>query len=134
MPNRITPKHLKVINGSERPTIQTVDLPPVDTVPEPPDWLPSMHAVKEWHRLTPILVANKLLSTGDLSTLAHLCAVHGKLVQLWTAGETPTGHMLAQYNSLAGSFGLAPGWRSKVKPIGDKDTANPFEKHKHPAG
>ena len=111
-----------------------MELPPVDAVPDPPDWLPNTHAVKEWHRLAPILVANKLLSVGDLSTLAHLCAVHGKLVQLWAAGESPTGHMLAQYNALAGSFGLSPGWRSKVKPIGDQDETNKFSKFKKPAG
>lgn len=130
MPNRITPKHLKVINGSERPAIEAIDLPAVESVPQPPDWMPSMHAIKEWNRLAPILVANKLLSVGDLSTLAHLCSVHGKLVQLWTAGETPTGHMLAQYNALSSSFGLAPGWRSKVKPIGDQDASNKFAKFK----
>ena len=128
--------HLKVVSGTTRSDdpAPTVDLPAVDVVPDPPDWLPSVHAIKEWHRLAPILVANRLLSVGDLSTLGHLCSVHGKLVQLWTAGETPTGHMLAQYNALAGSFGLSPGWRSKVKQIGDKNAENPFAKHKSPAG
>jgi len=126
---------LRAIAGTVRPDrvdSQGVELPAVDTVPEPLDWLPNAHAVKEWQRLAPILVANKLLSVGDLSTLGHLCSLHGKIVQLWAAGESPTGHMLAQYNTLAGSFGLAPAWRSKVKPVGEHDAGNPFQKHKQP--
>jgi len=82
------------------PQRRRFDLIPVDTVANPPpapDWLPNAHAVKEWDRLTRILIANKLLTEGGLSALATLCAVHGKLVQLWAAGETPKAAMLAQY-------------------------------------
>jgi hypothetical protein len=40
--------------------------------------------------------------------------------------------MLAQYNALGSAFGLAPGWAGKVKPGGDKDAGNPFDKHRSP--
>ena len=103
---------------------------PISDVPPPPDWLPNAHAVNEWRRLAPILVANKLLAEADLSAFAHMCAVHGKMVQLWTAGETPTGHMVSQYNALAAAFGLSPAWRGKVKIGADKDAGNKFSKFK----
>ena len=76
--------------------------------------------------------ANKILAEADLSTFGHMCALHGKMVQLWAAGEAPTGHMLAQYNTLAAAFGLSGAWRGKVKPIGDKDEGNKFAKFKAP--
>lgn len=131
------PSTLKVISGTTRPDREAqagVDLPSLSAVPPPPDWMPNAHAVREWQRLAPILVANKLLAEPDLGALGHLCALHGKIVQLWTAGETPTGHLLAQFNTLAGAFGLSPAWRGKVKPIGDKGSENPFAKFKRTDG
>lgn len=107
-------------------------MPLVDDQPEAPDWLPNAHARKEWDRLVPILMANRLLTTAALSTLGHLCSLHGKIVQLWAAGEAPTGHMLAQYNALASAFGLAPSWAGKVKPSGEGEKANGFAKFKKP--
>ena len=130
------PRALKVVAGTDQPCRREsdpVNLPALDEVPAAPDWLPNAHAQKEWLRLAPILVTNKLLAAADLSALGHLCAVHGKMVQLWSAGEAPTGHMVAQYNALAAAFGLSPSWRGKVKPVGDKDAGNKFGKFKSPA-
>ena len=112
--------------------VAAIDFEPVAAIPPPVAWLPNAHAVNEWVRLTPILVANKLLAEADLSSFGHMCALHGKMVQLWAAGEAPTGHMVAQYNALASAFGLSPAWRGKVKPIGDQDAANKFAKFKKP--
>lgn len=131
------PTHLKAISGTERTdrvSTVSVELAPVSAVPDPVDWLPNAHATKEWKRLAPLLVANKILTEADISTFGHYCAVHGKLVQLWAAGEAPTGHLLAQFNALASALGLAPAWRSKVKPVGDKDAGNKFAKFKPQAG
>lgn len=129
------PSHLKAVAGTSRPDREPevgVEFTPLAGTPLPVDWLPNAHAVNEWRRLAPILVANRLLAEADLSAFGHMCALHGKIVQLWAAGEAPTGHMVAQYNALASAFGLSPAWRGKVKPIGDKSSANPFEKHKRP--
>lgn len=132
------PNHLKVISGTDRKdraAPESVELPALEVVPPPVDWLPNIHSVNEWKRLAPILVANKLLADADLSTFGHMCALHGKMVQLWAAGEAPTGHMIAQYNHIAAAFGLAAAWRGKVKPSGDKDASNKFAKYKDkPAG
>ena len=131
------PPHLKAVAGTVRADREPppgVEFAPMDGIPPPVDWLPNAHAVNEWRRLAPILVANKLLAEADLSAFGHMCALHGKMVQLWTAGEAPTGHMVAQYNTLASAFGLSPAWRGKVKPIGDKDAGNSFGKFKKPTG
>jgi hypothetical protein len=52
-------------------------------------------------------------------TLGHLCALHGKIAQLYAAGEAPTGHMVAQYRGLANDFGLTPVAQGKVKQSGE---------------
>jgi phage terminase small subunit len=131
------PSHLKAVSGTAQPcraAPPSVEFEPLADIPDPVDWLPNAHSVNEWRRLAPILVANKLLAPADLSSFGHMCALHGKMVQLWAAGEAPTGHMVAQYIALASAFGLSPTWRGKVKPIGDQDKANTFSKFKKPAG
>ena len=125
--------HLKAVSGTAQPCRARIEIEigtVLESAPPPPDWLPNAHAVKEWERLSPILVANKLLTDAALTTLGHLCALHGKIVQLWAAGETPTGHMLAQYIKLVDSFGIPPMAAGKVRPQGDGKKANQFGKFK----
>jgi len=123
------PAGLKMVSGTERKDRSPeshIDLPIVSVTPDAPDWLPNSHAVKEWDRLARILTANKLLTEGGLSALGMLCALHGKLVQLWAAGEAPTGHMMAQYRNLINDFGLTPVAQGKVKPVGAEEKGNKF--------
>ncbi len=128
------PVALKVVAGTSRadrdakPEAPAVELPLVEDVPPAPEWLPNKHAEAEWVRLTRILHSNRLLTEACLSPLAMLCALHGKLVQLWSAGETPTGHMLAQYRALVGEFGLTPVAQGKVKSAApDGQAGNKFK-------
>lgn len=124
------PHELKVVAGTDRPDRKSdegVDLPLVDKVPPAPDWLPNVHAKKEFKRLAAILHANRLLTEGGLMSLGHLCALHGKLVQLWSAGESPSGHLLSQYRNLINDFGLTPVSQGKVKPgAGAENSGNKF--------
>lgn len=123
------PAVLKAVSGTkrnDRDTGHNIELPTVSEAPEAPDWLPNAHAVKEWNRLAAILTANKLLTEGGLSALGMLCALHGKLVQLWAAGEAPTGHMMAQYRALINDFGLTPVAQGRVKPVGAEKEENKF--------
>lgn len=123
------PTSLKVVAGTERrdrAAPPLVDLLVIDQVPKHPDWLPNAHAVKEWKRLAPILVANKLLTEGGLSALGMLCALHGKIVQLFAAGEAPTGHMVAQWRNITNDFGLTPVAQGKVKPTESEPAMNKF--------
>lgn len=129
MPNPKKPRALKVVAGTIKPSRdekQEVELPALVDVPEPPDWLPNAHAVKEWKRLAPILVANKLLTEVGMSPLGNLCALHGKMVQLWAAGEAPVASMVAQYRNLINDFGMTPVSQGKVKAVGEEPAGNKF--------
>ena len=123
------PASLKVVAGTnrvDRPELPKVELPPIDHVPVAPDWLPNAHGVTEWNRLAPILVANKLLTEGGLSALGMLCALHGKIVQLYAAGEAPNANMIGQWRSLTNDFGLTPAAQGKVRAMGAEPVGNKF--------
>lgn len=127
MANPRKPTSLKVVAGTDRPCRRPesapVEMPALDHIPDPPDWLPNAHAVKEWQRLAPILTANKLLTEAGLSALGQLCALHGKVVQLYSAGEAPVASMVAQLRGLMNDFGLTPVAQGKVKAGGDETKA-----------
>ena len=127
MANPRKPTSLKVVAGTDRPCRRPesapVEMPALDHTPDPPDWLPNAHAVKEWQRLAPILTANKLLTEAGLSALGQLCALHGKVVQLYAAGEAPVASMVAQLRGLMNDFGLTPVAQGKVKAGGDETKA-----------
>lgn len=131
------PSTLKLIAGTDRPDRAggpSVELPVLMDAPPAMDWLPNAHAVAEWNRLAPILANIGLLTEASVPVLGHLCSLHGKLVQLWAAGESPTGHMLAQYRALVNDFGLTPVAQGKVKPLGETRKENPFQRNgKRPA-
>lgn len=123
------PGNLKVVSGTERKDralAPSVDMPVISNVPSAPDWLPNAHAVKEWDRLAPILVANRLLTEGGVGPLGNLCALHGKMVQLWAAGEAPVASMIAGYRNLINDFGLTPVAQGKVRPMGEEPQKNKF--------
>lgn len=122
------PTNVLQLAGTARPdrARSEAELPTLGDLPKPPTWLPNAHAVAEWKRLGPILVANRLLTEGGLSAFGMLCALHGKIVQLYAAGEAPTGHMVAQYRNLINDFGLTPVAQGKVKQVGDGPKANRF--------
>lgn len=131
------PTRLKVISGTTQPCraiAATVALPAIGSVPDAPDWLPNAHAIKEWRRLAPILVANKLLTEAGLAALAHLCALHGKIVQLYTAGEAPAASLVSQYRNLINDFGLTPVAQGRVKAAAPEPEGNAFTRNgKRPA-
>lgn len=126
------PRSLKVVSGTERPDraeTPAVELPIISEVPSAPDWLPNAHAVKEWDRLAPILVANKLLTEAGLSAFGQLCALHGKVVQLYAAGEAPVASMVGQLRGLINDFGLTPVSQGKVKGAGEAPADNAFSRN-----
>ena len=112
------PPRLKLLHGTWRADRESayVDLPVVLAPPAPPAWLPAGCARTEWDRLVELLMANRLLTPGGLGPLAMLCCIHAKLAEMWSAGESPSGHLIAQYRNLTGDFGLTPAAQSRVKP------------------
>lgn len=123
------PTNLKMVAGThrkDRALEPHVEIPTLADAPPAPDWLPNIHAVKEWDRLVGILTANKLLTEGGLSALGHLCALHGRIVQLYAAGEAPTASMLGTLRNMENDFGLTPATQGKVRPGGESDKGNRF--------
>ncbi len=123
------PTGLKVVAGTQRRDREVdggVELPVLASAPMAPDWLPNPHAVKEWDRLAAILASNKLLTEASLSALGMLCALHGKIVQLYAAGEAPTASMAGTLRNMENDFGLTPVAQGKVKPVGETDKGNKF--------
>jgi phage terminase small subunit len=133
------PPSLKIVAGTNRPDRDTetvVDLPLITDIPEAPNWLPNAHAVAEFDRLAAILVANKLLTEAGVMPLAHMCAAHGKIVQLYAAGEGPTASQQGTLRVMCNDFGLTPVSQGKVKSGGEGEKAgNRFARNgKKPAG
>lgn len=123
------PASLKMVAGTERKdraTKSTLEIPALDKVPPAPDWLPNAHAIKEWDRLAAILTANKLLNSASIGSLGQLCALFGKVVQLYAAGEAPTASMLGTLRNLSNDFGLSPVAQGKVNMLGEEPTKNQF--------
>jgi len=129
MARPVKPRQLKILSGTLQPCRDRaagIEVTPLTDRPDPPDWLPNEHAVKEWNRLVPILLSNKLLAEADITALGHMCALHGKLVQLWSAGETPTASLLSTLRGMQADFGLSPHSRAKVPPAADNPSGNRF--------
>lgn len=126
--------NVSFLRGTNRPDREVVDssISQIESllteIPFPPTWMPNQWAVKEWMRLAPILIEMKLLTEGSLSALAQLCALHGKIVQLYQAGESPGASMLGTLRNLHNDFGLSPVAQGKVKGEQPKDEpkANSF--------
>lgn len=126
------PAQLKAVSGTirkDREVPNAVDLPVLSHIPAAPDWLPNAHAIKEWDRLAVILTANKLLTEGGLSALGMLCSLHGKIVQLYAAGEAPTASMAGTLRNMINDFGLTPVAQGKVTPVAPEGEGNAFKKH-----
>lgn len=83
-------------------------------IPDPPDWLPNAFAVKEWERLAPVLTELGLLNHANVNAFGALCAVQGKLMHVFSLGESPAAQLLSQYRSLINDFGLTPAAMSRM--------------------
>jgi phage terminase small subunit len=125
------PRHLKLVKGTLqkcRDTGASASLPAFDKLPPPPRWMmKNAHAVREWRRLGPFLIANGLLGEGSISAFGLMCALYGRNVDLFSRGITPTAAHIATYRALCGSLGLLAMNLSQPK-----DT-NPFSKHRRPS-
>lgn len=105
-------------------------------LPDPPDWL-GEYGVKEWNRVGPELVKNKLLTQADMLTFAAYCAnvdmlveatlqIKAKGMTTWGARGPVRNPALATFaaattalRSLAAEFGMTPSSRARIKLPGD---------------
>lgn len=135
MPRPKKPTVLKLLSGTVRKgrdNGEAVSLPCLDSIPDPPSWLPNAEAVNEWSRLCGILAAVGLLSEAALSPLAVLCSLHGRITRAFAAGECPSGHLISQYRLLLADFALTPASSAKMGARPAKLEGNPFARFKRP--
>ena len=129
MSNPRKPTALKVLEGTDRKDRTNPAEPrflPAEEA-DAPDWLNGPEAVTEWYRIRDVLESQRVLTQADLTTLGHLCNLHGKCVEKWRLGSQPTAAELTQLRMFYVEFGLTPASRSKVSSAGPKDEGNPFE-------
>lgn len=125
------PGKRKMPSPGEEPAPQLLD-----DVPICPEWM-GEYGAKEWDRVAPVLVRQRLLSEADVLTFAAYCANVDLLVksvmEIETHGTTILGARgevrnpaLASFaqattalRSLAAEFGMTPSSRSRIKLPGD---------------
>lgn len=134
MPRRRTPDHIKVMKGTAQKCRMdgntAVDGELVTGYPEPPEWLDGLHAIEEWHRITPLLVAIKVLTEKDLTYLGHYCNIHGGLIDAAGSRTPPSASMYNALDKYAGKLGMTPADRAKVSAAAEAKPSNPFTKHR----
>ena len=119
MPRQRKPSALKKLEGTDRPDRDYTE----PTFPEPtsieaPACLISPEAVRLWKKLVGLLMPVHVLSEADLDMLMHLCNHHAKCMNLWAAGEYPTGSDMQQLRMFFRDFGLSPASRSMTSQLG----------------
>ncbi len=132
MPRHKVPVAIKALRGTQRVARDGVSRAAVAVpgelshaeLPPPPEWLTDREAVAEWHQAGGTLAACGVLRDSALTTLAHYCATHAALVNVWRSGGMPDPAVLSQLRLLAGSLQLV-GPRSVGEP---PKAPNRFEK------
>lgn len=122
------PRALKLLEGTLRPDRDRPEpeFPETEDA-EAPSWLNDGPATDEWNRLLPMLEDTGVMTEADISALAHLCNLHGKIVKVWMADDTPSAAHLARFAAMQGRFGLTPADRGNVRPSKRADPEDKFK-------
>lgn len=99
----------KIALRTDEPVIE-----PILDIPAPPRRL-KREARKEWERVIPFCVTNKIIGPEALSLLATYCYLHEQEVLAEKRGELLPAAYLAQYRMLAEIFGFTPSGRTRIK-------------------
>src|SRR5687767_12384414 len=123
-----TPRHLRLLRGTLRPSrdqTPAVGLPPITDAPRPPRWLTNVAGLREWNRLARIMLANGLLTEGNIILLSHTVMLGLRIAEGRRAGATPDASLLAVYRRLLGDLGLS----SMAALPAPQDKPNRFASH-----
>jgi phage terminase small subunit len=125
---------LKLVSGTDQPSRRPPDpgllVQTIEAVIAPPDWMNNQYARKEWVRLCPILVHNKILDDLNLSTFGAMCSTYGELIKAFADGDEFSPAISAQYIKYCTEFGLTPAARGKLHCNADAAPQNKFAKYK----
>jgi phage terminase small subunit len=132
MARPMKPTGAKILKGTFRKCRANKNEPkpiPIEGIPTPPRRL-SRTAKKEWDRVIEYVVNNQIVGAEGLSILVTYCEIHAAIADEKDILKVPASY-LAQYQKLAGSFGLTGDARAKMKtPKAAEETKNPFEAFK----
>jgi phage terminase small subunit len=87
---------------------------PILDVVNPPRKLKG-EAKKEWFRVMPFCIRNRIIGPEALGLLATYCYLHSQEVAAEKRGELLPAAYLAQYRMLAEIFGFTPAGRTRIK-------------------
>ena len=94
--------------------------------PEPPRKL-NREAKKEWDRVIPFCIRNRIIGVEALGLLCTYCYLHSQEVKCEKAGELLPAAYLAQYRMLAEIFGFTPAGRARIK-VGNAEKTDETER------
>lgn len=127
---------LRELAGTNRADRQApapgVEFDVIPLLPEPPVWMSNKWAVHEWHRLGPMLLRFGLLTQGNITAFAQMCAVHGDLATTYQKKRSPVASKVAMYRNLVSEFGLTPASASKVRAPDPAQKGNAFRNNGKP--
>jgi len=106
-----------------------VEWPHVTEIPAPPEWLLSVDGLELWHRMTPHLLAQRVFTTADAESFAHLCQMHGQIADAYRLGNKPTPTDMAQLRMFFIEFGMTPASRTKVLMSDGAGQSNKFARN-----
>lgn len=120
----------KRAKGETRPSrtelAMVVDFPKVSEVPKAPGWLTNPDALQLWDDLAGRLVAGGLMTVVDQYALAHLCQLHGEIVDEVQRRCKPTSADRTRLQGFFAEFGLTPASRSRVRATDAGNKGNKF--------
>lgn len=127
------PINIKKLTGTVQPCrdkykMQGNDVPVLDIMPNPPDWLIGHDALTAWKNTGQLLINLKMLSPVDLPAFAQMCALEDKVIEIYKSGETPHNSQLATLRAFYADFGIAPMARQRLKMTVAAPTSNKFTK------
>ena len=123
-----TPDALKKLKGYAVPAKlrgEGFHVKKLATMPKPPSFL-DCTAVDEWNRICGVLIPLGILTEADTTILAHLCALHSRVVQASSEGIQIPASALAQLRQYYSEFGLTPVSRGRLRHGQSDLETNPF--------
>ena len=118
------PDVLKLIAGTDRRDRMSAEkpLPALTSAPARPSWLTGVEGVREWNRLSKLMMKNQMLNGGNCHVLGHFCGLHDAMSKAWLSETVPTAALMQTYRTLAASLGLL----SLSAPMKNERPANRF--------
>ena len=116
-------------NPGKKPTTLLESEPvviPITEAPNPPRKL-NREAKKEWDRVIPFCIRNRIIGVEALGLLCTYCYLHSQEVKCEKAGELLPAAYLAQYRMLAEIFGFTPAGRARIK-VGNAEKTDETER------